>query len=104
MKLAYLREMRRSEAAKRGVGEGAYVERVATFATGTPVSNSMAEEWVWQTYLRPDLLADAGVERLEAWGQNFTTTVTRVELNSSGTRLYARTRVCLLYTSDAADE
>ena len=93
MKLAYLREMRRSEAAKRGVGEGAYVERVATFATGTPVSNSMAEEWVWQTYLRPDLLADAGVERLEAWGQNFTTTVTRVELNSSGTRLYARTRV-----------
>lgn len=93
MKLNYLREMRRAEAAKHGVGEGAYVERVATFATGTPVSNSMAEEWVWQTYLRPDLLADAGVERLEAWGQNFTTTVTRVELNSSGTRLFARTRV-----------
>lgn len=93
MKLDYLRQMRREEAAGAGIGESAYVERVATFATGTKVSNSMAEEWVMQTYLAPQLLADAGVADLNAWGKAFTTEVTRVELNSSGTKLRAKTRV-----------
>ena len=32
------------------------VERVATFATGTPIANSLGELWVMQSYLRPDLL------------------------------------------------
>ena len=93
MKLAHLRSVRRHEAAENGIASDAYVERVATFATGTPVANNLAELWVMQTYLRPDLLIDAGVAGLDEWGATFTDTIERVELNSSGTRLRSVTRV-----------
>ena len=93
MKLGHLRSMRREEAAARGITADEYVERVATFATGTPVANSLAELWVMQKYLRPDLLDDAGVDSIGDWGATFTDTVERVELNSSGSRLRAVTRV-----------
>ena len=93
MKLDYLRDLRRQEAATRGISASTYVERVATFATGTKVSNSLAEEWVMQTYLAPEVLAAAGVDDLNAWGKTFTSDITRVELNSSGTKLRAVSRV-----------
>ncbi|WP_240498128.1 helicase-related protein [Williamsia sp. 1135] len=93
MKLTHLRSVRRQEAAENGIAADAYVERVATFATGTPIANNLAELWVMQTYLRPDLLIDAGVSGLDEWGATFTDTVERVELNSSGSRLRAVTRV-----------
>lgn len=93
MKLEHLRAMRRQEAAEAGIASDAYVERVATFATGTPVANNLAELWVMQTYLRPDLLIDAGVAGLDEWGATFTDTIERVELNSSGSRLRSVTRV-----------
>ncbi|MFH5210149.1 helicase-related protein [Antrihabitans sp. NCIMB 15449] len=93
MKLTHLRDQRRAKAIVDGIGDDEYVERVATFATGTPVANSLAELWVMQTYLRPDLLADAEVSDLDEWGAAFTETVERVELNSSGSRLRPVTRV-----------
>lgn len=93
LKLNYLRSMRREEAITKGIPPEEYVERVATFATGTPVANSLAELWVMQHYLRPDLLEDAGVATINDWGSTFTDTVERVELNSSGSRLRAITRV-----------
>ncbi|MFA3899748.1 helicase-related protein [Rhodococcus qingshengii] len=93
LKLNYLRSMRREEAITKGIPPEEYVERVATFATGTPVANSLAELWVMQHYLRPDLLEDAGVASINDWGATFTDTVERVELNSSGSRLRAITRV-----------
>ena len=93
MKLGYLREQRRARALREGINDDEYVERVATFATGTPVANSLSELWVMQTYLRPDLLADAEVRDIDSWGAAFTTTVERVELNSSGSRLRPVTRV-----------
>ncbi len=93
LKLNYLRAMRREEATAKGIAPEEYVERVATFATGTPVANSLAELWVMQRYLRPDLLDDAGVSQISDWGSTFTDTVERVELNSSGSRLRAVTRV-----------
>ncbi|MFJ6099362.1 DEAD/DEAH box helicase family protein [Williamsia muralis] len=93
MKLEHLRSVRRQEAIEAGIASDAYVERVATFATGTPVANNLAELWVMQTYLRPDLLIDAGVAGLDEWGATFTDTVERVELNSSGSRLRSVTRV-----------
>ncbi|MCJ0894415.1 helicase-related protein [Rhodococcus sp. ARC_M5] len=93
LKLNYLRSMRREEAITKGIPPEEYVERVATFATGTPVANSLAELWVMQHYLRPDLLEDAGVAQINDWGATFTDTVERVELNSSGSRLRAVTRV-----------
>ena len=41
------------------------------FATGTPVSNSMTELYVMSRYLRPDLLASAGVGRFDEWAATF---------------------------------
>lgn len=93
LKLAYLRSMRREDAVTNGIPADDYIERVATFATGTPVANSLAELWVMQHYLRPDLLDDAGVASINDWGATFTDTVERVELNSSGSRLRAVSRV-----------
>ncbi|MFI9511209.1 helicase-related protein [Nocardia sp. NPDC052566] len=70
-----------------------YIERVATFSTGTPLANSLSELWVMNRYLRPDLLHDAGVEHLDSWGAAFTTTRETIELNSSGSRFQPKTRV-----------
>ncbi len=44
----------------------AHGPRVVTFATATPVANSMAELWVMQTYLDPDLLSDVGLRPFDA--------------------------------------
>lgn len=93
LKLEYLRGKRRREATAAGIPADAYIERVATFATGTPLSNSLSELWVINRYLRPDILTDAGVEHLDSWGTAFTTTRETVELNSSGSRFTPRTRV-----------
>ncbi|WP_330251447.1 DEAD/DEAH box helicase family protein [Nocardia sp. NBC_00565] len=93
LKLSYLRTKRRREAEIAGIPADTYIERVATFATGTPVANSLSELFVMTKYLRPDLLEHSQVEHLDAWGSTFTDTVTRVELNTAGTRLVSRTRV-----------
>lgn len=57
-------------------------DRVATFATATPIANTMGEMWVMTHYLRPDLLKDAGVEAFDAWVKTFTSVETRVEVNA----------------------
>jgi len=93
MKLDVLREKRRDEAAAAGREPTPADERVATFSTGTPVANSLGEMWVMQSYLRPDLLADAGVADVDAWGAVFTGTTASVEMNASGSRLAPVTRV-----------
>jgi N12 class adenine-specific DNA methylase len=93
MKLDVLRQRRRDEARAAGLSPGQAVERVATFATGTPVANSLGELWVMQNYLRPDLLAHAGVADINDWGATFTATVSTVEVNSTGTSLRPVTRV-----------
>ncbi|WP_245008795.1 helicase-related protein [Mycolicibacterium farcinogenes] len=93
LKLRILRQRRRDEARAAGIPEDKVVERVATLPTGTPIANSLGELWVMQSYLRPDLMRDAGVEDLGDWGAAFTTTVTTVEVNATGTKLRPVTRV-----------
>lgn len=93
LKLTALRQRRRDEALANGIPAHRIVERVATFATGTPISNSLGELWVMQTYLRPDLLEQAGVADLGDWGAAFTATTTTIEVNSTGTKLRPVTRV-----------
>ncbi len=91
MKLEHLRAFRRHRdlAEVRTPGP----ERVATFATGTPVANSLGEMWVMQKFLRPELLADAGVEGIDGWGAVFTGTATTVEMNATGSKLAPVSRV-----------
>jgi len=91
MKLAVLREGQRDRDLAEGRVPGP--ERVATFATGTPVANSLGEMWVMQSYLRPDLLQEAGVEGIDAWGAVFTGTTTSVEMNATGSKLRPVTRI-----------
>jgi N12 class adenine-specific DNA methylase len=55
-------------------------ERVATFATATPIANSITEAHVMCRHLRPDLLEDAGVEHFDAWAATFGETVTQMEM------------------------
>lgn len=62
------------------------------FATGTPISNTMAEMYTMLRYLGPDLLKERGVEHFDAWAANFAEAVTALELapDGSGYRMHTR--------------
>jgi CheY-like chemotaxis protein len=62
------------------------------FATGTPISNTMAEMYTLQRYLAPETLSAAGVEHFDAWAANFGEPVTSLELapDGSGYRMHTR--------------
>jgi len=62
------------------------------FATGTPVSNSMAEMWVMQRYLQPKTLESFQVEMFDAWAGNFGESVTALELAPDGSGYRMQTR------------
>lgn len=63
-----------------------YGTRVGTFATGTPIANSVAEAYVMQKYLRPDLLKDAGLRSFDSWAATFGKTVQAIEMAPEGGR------------------
>jgi hypothetical protein len=58
--------------------------RVVTFATATPIANSITEAWVMQHYLRPDLLQAAGITDFDSWAATFAQTVTQIEMAPEG--------------------
>lgn len=58
--------------------------RNIVFATGTPISNSMAEMFTMQRYLSPRLLKDLGLAHFDAWARMFGQVVTDWELSPAG--------------------
>lgn len=62
------------------------------FATGTPVSNSMAEMWVMQRYLQPKTLDANQVGMFDTWAGNFGESVTSLELAPDGSGYRMQTR------------
>jgi DNA methylase len=62
------------------------------FATGTPVTNSMAELYTVQRYLQYDTLAKNKHTHFDAWASNFGETTTSIELSPEGSGYRARTR------------
>lgn len=66
--------------------------RVVTFATATPVANSMAELWVAQTYLQPEVLESLDLAPFDAWAATFGRTVTNLELAPDGSSYRLKTR------------
>lgn len=66
--------------------------RCATFATATPVANSVTEAYVVQRYLRPDLLSAAGIEDFDTWAATFAETVAGVELSPDGASFRMKAR------------
>lgn len=59
-------------------------DRVFTGATATPIANSIAEAYVMQRYIRPDLLEDVGITDFDSWAATFGEPVTQVELAPEG--------------------
>lgn len=63
-----------------------------TFATGTPISNTMVELYTMQKYLQYDALKEKGLTNFDAWASTFGETVTAIELDPTGTGYRAKTR------------
>jgi len=78
MKISYLRER-----------HGA---RTACFATATPIANSIAEAYVMQRYLRPDVLDAAGLTDFDVWAATFGEVSTDLELSPDGSRYRMQSR------------
>lgn len=64
--------------------------RGVVFATGTPISNSMAELFTMQRYLQRETLEQHGLSSFDAWASTFGETVTAVELAPEGYTLIGR--------------
>ena len=63
-----------------------------TFATGTPVSNSMVELYTMQKFLDPEGLKARGIEHFDAWAATFGEVVETMEISPDGASLKARSR------------
>lgn len=71
--------------------------RGVVFATGTPVSNSMAELYTMQRYLQYNTLQKYGLESFDAWASTFGETVTAMELTPEGKGFKLKTRFAKFY-------
>ena len=67
------------------------------FATGTPVSNSMAELYTMQRYLQYDELKKMHLQHFDSWASTFGETVTAIELNPEGNGYRSKTRFSKFY-------
>ncbi len=78
LKIRYLQE--------QGDGRG------VVFATGTPISNTLAEMYTMLRYLAPEMLSERKVEHFDSWAANFAEAVTALELapDGSGYRMHTR--------------
>lgn len=63
-----------------------------TFATGTPVSNSMVELYTIMRYLQYDTIQKMGLGHFDSWAAAFGETTTSIELSPEGTGYRAKTR------------
>jgi len=52
-----------------------------TFATGTPVSNTMTELFTLQRFLDPEGLTSRGIEHFDAWAANFGEIIESMEIS-----------------------
>ena len=69
----------------------------SVFATGTPVSNSMAELYTMQRYLQYDELKKMHLQHFDSWASTFGETVTAIELNPEGNGYRSKTRFAKFY-------
>ncbi|MFW9162133.1 DEAD/DEAH box helicase family protein [Corynebacterium striatum] len=73
-------------------GEKGSEHPIATFATGTPIANSIAEIYTMLNYLRPDLLHEAGMHGVNSWAQNFTSKRSEIGF-TAGNKIKPQTRI-----------
>ena len=63
-----------------------------TFATGTPVSNTLVELYTLQRFLDPEGLTSRGLEHFDAWAATFGEVVEAMEISPDGKTLKPRSR------------
>lgn len=63
-----------------------------TFATGTPISNTMTELYTMQRFLDPAGLRERGIEHFDGWAANFGEVVDTMEIAPDGKTLKPRSR------------
>lgn len=63
-----------------------------TFATGTPVSNTMVEMYTMQRFLDPAGLKSRGLEHFDAWAATFGEVIDTMEISPDGASLRPRSR------------
>ena len=63
-----------------------------TFATGTPISNTMVEMYTVQRFLDPEGLQSRGIEHFDAWAATFGEVVDTMEISPDGASLRPRSR------------
>ncbi|WP_437207100.1 DEAD/DEAH box helicase family protein [Planctomicrobium sp. SH664] len=63
-----------------------------TFATGTPISNTMMELYTLQRFLDPAGLRSRGIEHFDAWAATFGEVVDSMEITPDGSGLRPRSR------------
>ncbi|MDN6678149.1 MAG: hypothetical protein L0L17_00425 [Yaniella sp.] len=82
MKLGYLRS-------KNGTDRP-----TVTFATGTPIANSIGELYTMTHYLAPQVLDELGLSGVNAWAQNFTGRATEIGFSPGG-QIRPETRISM---------
>src|SRR5262249_2608060 len=63
-----------------------------TFATGTPISNTMVEMYTMQRFLNPAGLKDRGIDHFDASAATFGEVVDTMEISPDGATLKPRSR------------
>ncbi len=63
-----------------------------TFATGTPISNTMMEMYTMQRFLDPEGLKSRGLEHFNAWAATFGEVIDTMEISPDGAGLRPRSR------------
>jgi N12 class adenine-specific DNA methylase len=63
-----------------------------TFATGTPISNTMVEMYTMQRFLDPAGLKSRGIEHFDAWAATFGEVIDTMEISPDGAGLRPRSR------------
>ena len=66
--------------------------RGIVFATGTPISNTMCEMYVMQSYLQKEALERMGIHHFDSWASNFGEVTTALELTVEGTGFRFKSR------------
>jgi N12 class adenine-specific DNA methylase len=63
-----------------------------TFATGTPISNTMVELYTVQRFLDPEGMRDRGIDHFDGWAATFGEVVDAMEISPDGKSLRPRSR------------
>jgi N12 class adenine-specific DNA methylase len=82
--------------------KGKYIDKITdgrgqTFATGTPISNTLSEMYTLQRYLQYGELRKRGLEHFDSWVSVFADTRTVLELAPSGKGYRTKTRLATFH-------